>query len=160
MIAFKWTPYKSMTASFVNNVPRGFWCKRVVLMVVCFFFFLSLYGFYVTVKYNTSSYRQDRGSILLAWLIYVCFKDTFLNRVLGKKKKYHVACFIYLLDIQRLPACFLRLLHWYHSLYFYRFCFFFFLSILFMSFSNSVFCTLHLYKGMCNIMIRTLQWLV
>lgn len=44
MIAFKWTPYKSMTASFVNNVPRGFWCKRVVLMVVCFFF-LSLYGF-------------------------------------------------------------------------------------------------------------------
>lgn len=42
MIAFKWTPYKSMTASFVNNVPRGFWCKRVVLMVVCFFF-LSLF---------------------------------------------------------------------------------------------------------------------
>lgn len=37
-----------------------------------------------------------------------------------------------------------------------------FLSILFMSFSNSVFffCTLHLYKGLCNIIIRTLQWLV
>lgn len=37
---------------------------------------------------------------------------------------------------------------------------FLFLSILFISFSNSVFCTLHLYKGMCNIIIRTLQWLV
>lgn len=119
---------------------------------------LSLW-FYVTVKYNTSSYRQDRGSILLAWLIYVCFKDTFLNRVLGKKK---ISCGLFYLLVRYsevagmlfeapTPISFSVLL----LILFPFFCPFCLWALVI-----QFFCTLHLYRGLCNIIIRTLQWLV
>lgn len=111
------------------------------------FFPLSLW-FYFTVQYNTSSYRQERGSILLAFKL--ASKTHFKLSPRKKKKEYHVTCFIYLLDIQRLPACFFRLPHWYHSLYFN---WFFCLLCLWALVYQFSFCTLHLYMGMCNIII-------
>lgn len=98
-------------------------------------------------------------------MTHLCFasKTHFLNRTRRRRKKneYHVTCFIYLLDIQRLPACFFKAPTPVSFSLLQLICFAFrllcFISVRIpIQFFSSlfIFCTLHLYEGMCNMITR------
>lgn len=103
-----------------------------------FFSSFSLSLWFMLQSSTVFSYRQNRGSILLAWFMLASFKWS----PWGAKR---ISCG-YSEKIHRHAS--FRLLHWYNSLYFN----WFFSPLLFMSFSNSVFALFASIQGMCNIM--------